>query len=207
MKARHVLALATVLVVALLALAGAIIDAAKASVVGPIGSGRVIMYASEAAAKSPDGLSSFIVSPGQSMTFRYPTGGAGNYDEISVVNTPNFGKKFNVNFYDYEWVWKRVQYYDYKWTWDHYAAWGGQNSCSTVAYHNDQWSNGQGVLWHYQGAGSYVVNQFDACTWWGGRQGHYAYCPISFGCIQDDWPWNTNQYFGWGDVRIYAYGR
>jgi hypothetical protein len=173
------------------------------------GSGGTITYTSEEDAKNPNsGIPSFVVSPGQSLKFHVGRkGDPGTYDEISVSDTPNFGKTFHETIYAFTWVWKRVQYGDYKWTWAHYARWGGQNSCSIGRYANDQWSNGQGVFWHYQGAGSYILNVIDACVWYAGRQGHYAYCPISFGCIQDDWPWNTNRYLGWGAVQLYGYGR
>lgn len=181
---------------------------AAAASVAKSDSGSKVVFKNEKAAKNHDtGIPSFVVSPGESMQFQVEGDQPDTYDEISVSNTPNFGKKFNSTFYDYSFVWRRVQLGDYKWTWVHYNAWAGANSCVVTRYNNDQWSGGQGVLWHYQGAGSYIVNRIDACTWWGGRQGHYAYCPISFGCIQDDWPWNVNQYFGWGAVRVYDYGR
>jgi hypothetical protein len=201
MKVKHLILFATAAALAALLLG---VSHASASTSIP-SSGGSIMFANETDAKA--GMQEYLVSPGESITFAYPTEDGASTDVITESSEAVGAKSFDSVLYQAHWTWKRVQLGDYKWTWEHYTEWAGAKSCVATRYANSQWSDGHGAFWYFRGAGDYFYNQIVGCVWYAGKQGHYEYCVPKNLCFQDDWPWQVGHYFGWGAWNTINYGR
>ena len=161
-----------------------------------------ITFPSAAAAADPQtGIPSFVLKPGTTTTFAYPTSDGGQ-DVITIA-----GSRVSSTVFGWTWTWHRYSGGFPIWTWSHYSEWAGNGTCVTNRLSNIQWNDWTGPLWHYQGEGPYVVNRIDPCnTWWNAKQGHYCYAPLGW-CAQDDWPWEVAESYAWGNYRAYAWGR